>query len=241
MESRTGGGYLRFGDGDVNLLWHESSLEQPPHDGLTVEMREAFSLVGPGIMKCLPLHSARFGMYDGMRPGHHGTEDEWAERFLYRCFEYFIGQPIYSMVALAYTAAVDAPFAVDFLRFLKSTRPVFTGNAGTPPHIVRALFGSTDHVAAPPRDAYAEIDRLERQTLDLVSKRGGYSVVAMAAGCGGRPLAKRLIKNGGDSLFVFDFGSLLDIFCGWKTRAWFDLTGRDRDYWDDLLAQVGKA
>ena len=41
-------------------------------------------------------------------------------------------------------------------------------------------------------------------------------------GCSGRVLAKRLYNNV-ENIFLFDFGSLMDILCGWDTRAWISL------------------
>jgi len=71
------GAYLRFGDGDVNLLDGADDMLQSCSAQLSREIREAFNLQGEGIMKCLPLHSPRFGIWPGMAPGIHGADDEW--------------------------------------------------------------------------------------------------------------------------------------------------------------------
>ena len=66
------GAYLRFGDGDVNLALGISDMKQPPNVSLAHEMRKAFAINGPTILKALPLHCKEFGgLEDGMFPGNH--------------------------------------------------------------------------------------------------------------------------------------------------------------------------
>lgn len=221
------GAYLRFGDGDVNLLHGERELLQSSSVRLSQEMEEAFSLQGAGIIKALPLHSQRFGIWPGMRPGIHGVDDEWAERLLTRCYPYFIGAPIYSSVALAYLAAFDSLTATNFLRFLKEQSPIFVGNMNVPEEVIHQLFNSVFSIRTPERNSYDEIDRIEQETIACAKQfEGAYKVVVVAMGCSGRILAKRIYQRE-SNLFLFDFGSLLDAFCGWNTRAWMDLAPYD--------------
>lgn len=227
IANKTRGAYLRFGDGDVNLLHGEDELFQSSDVHLSKEMQEAFDLQGVGIMKALPLHSPRFGIWPGMEPGIHGAEDEWTERLLAHCYPYFIGTPIYSAVALPYIAAFDPATAVDFLRFLKEQSPIFVGNGNVSEGIVSKLFGETAHIRTPDHSSYAEIDRIEQETVDCLRQfERKFKVIVIAMGCSGRVLAKR-IYQGGSNVFLFDFGSLLDALCGWNTRAWMELAPYD--------------
>lgn len=216
------GAYLRFGDGDVLLMSGQNDSLQTADRRLAMEMQEAFNLSGPGIMKCLAIHSRRFGLWPGMAPGVHEVDDVQACKLLARCHRYFIGTPIYSPVALAYAVVFDQPLALSFLRFLKDRAPfLFIGNQNVPDEVLSRLFGSsTERISTPSKNSYAEIDRIEsdaRRALD--ARKDRFSVIIVAMGCSGRALAKR-IYMGGYNAFLFDFGSLLDAFCGWKTRTW---------------------
>jgi len=231
MERKVPGGYFRFGDGDVNLLYGEDELLQEANPKLQYEMEETFSLSGEGIVKSLPLHSKRFGIFPGMRPGVHEVDDAWAERILERTYRYFIGMPIYSPIALHYTAVYDPDFAISFLRFLKSRRPIFIGPANVPKDIVYTLFDNDIYIKSYPIpqkiagkiNSYDIIDNLENEVNKVISRNDDeFHVVVVAQGCAGRPLAKRLLGSH-RNLFLFDFGSLLDALCGWNTRAWIEL------------------
>lgn len=224
ISSGTRGAYLRFGDGDVFLMTGRNDSYQSADSQLAIEMREAFNLHGPGIMKCLMIHSRKFGLWPGMAPGIHEVDDTFASGLLSLCYEYFIGTPIYSPVALPYTAVFDQEQAVSFLRFLKAQEPVmFVGNEDVPDSILARLFGTMSRVLTPPSNSYTQINRIEQDVRRILDAQGDrFGVVIVAMGCSGRPLAKRIYTQGYNA-FMFDFGSLLDAFCGWNTRAWITI------------------
>jgi len=233
------GAYLRFGDGDVNLLNGEDELLQTSNPKLKKEMRESFSLSGDGVIKGLMLHSKLFGAYPGMKPGIHLTDDDWAIKFLRRCYKYFIGEKIYSHVALSYLAVFDRNYTLDFLRFLKNLNPIFVGNEKIEKTVLFKLFGDCLSIDTPAKGSYSKIDEIETSLLRLINNsREDYVVVVVAMGCSGRVLQKRILKNTNKKVFLFDFGSLLDAFCGWNTRAWMDLSGVSSDYFIKLINEV---
>ena len=79
------------------------------------------------------------------------------------------------------------------------------------------------------------IDRILQETLERATSPGGdWRAVVVAAGAAGKVLQKRLYRRR-VSVFSFDFGSLMDAFCGWRTRAWMELAPYDvRELLDDL-------
>jgi hypothetical protein len=222
------GAYLRFGDGDVFLLTGLNEAYQSADSHLAIEMQQAFALHGPGIMKCLMIHTAQFGLWPGMAPGIHEVEDATARHLLSNTYKYFIGNVIYSPVALPYAAVFQPQLAIEFLKFLKTSNPVlFVGNRDIPDEIVCRLFGPIPRVPTPSSNSFTEIARIEadiQSVLDSHSKRFGIIITAM--GCSGRPLAKRIYSQG-YNVFIFDFGSLLDAFCGWNTRTWIRIAPTD--------------
>ncbi|WP_156925324.1 hypothetical protein [Nitratidesulfovibrio termitidis] len=220
MASQKGGAYLRFGDGDVYLAHGTDDALQTSTPDFTREMREAFRCNMPGVLKALPIHSARFGHEEGMSPGVFLMRDAAAERFLRRTLECFTGHPIYSAVALHYQFSADFEYTLEFLKLLKRNAALFVGAEDVPEADRSLLFGNAPHVRTPMKDSYRAMDRIEQEAARHLASRENYGVVVVATGCAGRVLIKRLLHRGLTRFFYFDFGSLLDILCGWNTRTW---------------------
>src|SRR5436309_5559911 len=164
------------------------------HAGLCGRNEGGFFLVGEGHTEIPSIAFQKIRRVAGMKPGVHESSNEWAESMLARTFPYFIGERIYSHVALAYVAVFDRPYALDFLSRLKSHAPIFVGNREIRPEVLGALFGLGPRIPSPPRYAYAEVDRVTRETESALDCCGdSYEVVAMAIGCAGRVVAKRIL------------------------------------------------
>ncbi|MEG6506983.1 hypothetical protein [Nitratidesulfovibrio sp. 1201_IL3209] len=225
IHAQRGGAYLRFGDGDIYLANSMNDALQTATPEFAKEMREAFQCNMPGVLKALPIHSEKFGCEEGMSPGVFLMRDEAAERFLRRTLECFSGHPIYSAVALHYQFVVDFEYAVAFLKLLQQNTTLFVGAGDVPDADRNLLFGNAPHVCTPMKDSYRALDRIERETVAALENRDAYGVVVVATGCAGRVLVKRLLRRGLTRFFYFDFGSLLDIICGWHTRTWHTRAG----------------
>jgi hypothetical protein len=222
------GVYMRFGDGDVCLLRGKDDSYQSAKSALRDEMNDSFSLKGPGVLKSLCIHSKLYGSEKEMFPGNHLSSDEEATEMLKQVYPFFVGYRIFSHIALHYMASYYPGAANVFLKQLKKQAVLFIGNEDTDPSTVKRLFGEVIHVKTPARNAYDKIDIIEKEAMDILSKKQGFGVVVIAMGCSGRILAKRLYQNI-PQFFFFDFGSLLDGISGNKTRAWLELTEVDYD------------
>ena len=175
-----------------------------------------------------------------MEPGLHSSADEWATNILKKTYPYFIGSPIFSSVALSYQAIQDLRYTAFFLGQLKRQCLVFVGNHKADPKTLEALFGEAPHIKTPHDGTFGEIARIEREVdMHLKTLNSSFGVIVLALGCPGRVLAKRLLRKS-HNIFIFDFGSLLDALCGWNTRAWMEMCGHERAYWNKLLGEVGK-
>jgi len=232
--------YLRFGDGDVNIIRGKPTIAEQSSPKFAEEMREAFALYGEGIIKCLMIHSNKFGKMPEMRPGEHEMDSGMAEAELKRCFEYFIGCRIYSHAALSYTAVYDRVFTLQFLKFLKSTHPLLVGNQDLSPRVAEQLFGRRSFIGTPSRDAYRDMDRIQKEVVTLLREQTPeFKVCVLSMGCAGRVLAKRIYLEK-MPVFFFDFGSLMDAFCGNHSRAWIEMANLPQGYWEQLLNAVGE-
>jgi hypothetical protein len=239
IENKIPGAYLRFGDGDIELMEGEDDSYQKKNKLLAFEMREAFSLWGPGIFKCLPLHSKKYGMMPHMIPGIHEVNDIGAENILIRTYRYFIGHLIYSPVALSYVTAYDRVYSIAFYKFLKKQNLIFVGNEKADSDVLYKLFGIDTHIKSPSHSSFSQIDRITSElTRSLEAKKGNYTVVIIAMGCAGRVLQKRIV-NKEFNCFLSDFGSTLDIFCGNKTRAWMEIDNTiDINHYPEILNKL---
>lgn len=240
MNKKQRGAYLRFGDGDINLLEGKAEALQTADKKLQKEMREAFSLRGETILKSLPIHSDKFGYSPGMIPGMHKADNLWAENLLRKVFPYFVEEKIYSPIALHYLAVFNQGLALKFLRTLKSFNPIFVGNELVPENIILKLFGSTKHIKTPVQNSFKKIDEIEQGVLlELKRRDKNYEIIVLAMGCAGRVLIKRLLASQ-KNIFIFDFGSLIDALCKWHTRAWIDLANVNRNYWEEFLNKINE-
>ncbi len=221
------GAYLRFGDGDVNLVIGSNDMLQDANSKLSAEMREAFGMNGSTILKALPLHCEEFGgLESGMFPGNHEWPYDACVNFVRTVSPLWQDElrDVYSQVALHYLAVYDPNLCIRFLKFLRSQNCVFVGNENVPQSIRKLLFGERcQFVPAPSRQSYTQIDRIEQECLQVLTSSNEYKVVVIAMGCSGRVLQKRLLQQV-DNVFLFDFGSLLDALCEWDTRAWISLS-----------------
>lgn len=224
------GAYLRFGDGDINLAYGKVDMMQEPNPRLQQEMREAFALDGPTVLKCIPLYCKEFDGYEeGMDWNVHLCGWQGSQLLLDDC-KVLWGAPItdvYSHVALCFAATQYQEYCFEFLSFLKTQRIILIGNQFIPDWLRQLLFSEECvFIPAPARQSYLAIDRLEEQVLAASSGMDGYKVIITSMGCSGRPLQKRLWQQL-DHVFLFDFGSLMDALAGWHTREWIRVTQFD--------------
>ncbi len=222
------GAYFRFGDGDVVLANGQNDSYQKFNVSLQREMREAFSLNGENILKCLPLGCKEMGGWEkGMFPGNHEQPYEWCLEMIGLAAPLWNGEmnDVYSMTALAHCATNRIDLCMEFLQFLKrSNCCLFVGNGKIPSSLIELLFGpQCQFIQTPSDNSYDAIDRIEQECLEASEAVLGYKLIVTSMGCSGRALQKRLWHKL-DNVFLFDFGSLMDAICGWNTRDWIGLT-----------------
>ena len=217
------GVYMRFGDGDVFLLNNISDSSQTANEFLATEMLEAFRVNDVNVFKSLAIHSNLFGFEEGMFDGNHKNTDSLSLNLLQSTYMYFIGQKIYSPVALHFIASQNPKRANTFLKTLKLKTKMFIGNQDISSSTIKMLFGNVKCIKTPSLNAYNEIDRIYTESIEEIKRFDDFGVVVIAMGCSGRPLMKRLFNNSAQSFFLFDFGSLIDGFEGVNSREWLSV------------------
>jgi len=219
IEQKKRGAYMRFGDGDVYLATGRNSMLHKSTRKLREEMKESFSLKGPGIIKALMMHSEMYGREEEMFVGNHLVTDKTANELLRYVYPFFVGYRVFSHIALHYAATYYPAVAHNFLRSLKKQTILFIGNENTPEEIVIKLFGQVKHIKTPAKNSYDKIDIIEKEAAAILENQDKFGVVITSMGESGRVLMKRLYKKN-YNIFFFDFGSLLDGICGNETRTW---------------------
>lgn len=217
--SKQKGVYMRFGDGDVLLMNMKIDSFQKPNLQLAKEMKEAFECKGQHVHKCLAIHSEKYGFEKGMYIGNHLVTNINADYLLKNTFQFFIGENIFSPIALHFMASNNIKRAKEFLKILKTDTKVFIGNKSLKKEVLNKLFGEVKYVETPEKNAYIEIERIYSEAKNELLGLNSFCVVVVAMGCSGRPLMKRLF-NDNFNIYLFDFGSLLDGFNGDLTRTW---------------------
>lgn len=214
--------FLRFGDGDLNLVEGLPDMMQRPHLELAHYMKTAFSLRGFNVIKTLPLQSEMFGVWPGMAPGVHMADDSGASSMASRALHWFVGEPVYATAALHHTIIYNYNLAISLLKLLKQRCPIFVGNVETPLLVRNALFGAGHvHVRTPASQAWEAASRVHGELRKYVADASSHPppVIIFAAGCSGRAMAARLWTQN-NNVYIFDFGSLLDFLSGQQTRQW---------------------
>ncbi len=218
ISEKVSGAYMRFGDGDINLANGFDDLYQKSSAKMNFEMKEALSISGNGIMKCLPIHSKLYGHSKEMTPGYHLGDDTWVIKLMSKSYRYFIGEKIYSPIALSYCLVFNVPKAISFLRIIKAQETIFVGNNNIKYEIRSKIFGEHIFIESPPRNSYEEIDRIFMEIKSYLTKNK-FLLIVIATGCSGRVLQKRLIREE-YNCFILDFGSSIDYLTSIQTRQW---------------------
>lgn len=219
--SHRSGGYLRFGDGDINLMYRKDDLYQAASDKISNEMKMAFNANGQDVYKTLPIHSNKFGYSIGMYPGAHLSDDRWATCQLVSTFKYFIGNKIYSPVALSYSYINDKSRFKKTLLAINQHSVILVANEEIPESLLLNLFSNPVIVRCPKSNAYSSMDEVENILTNEIQncRPNDYKVIVIAMGCSGRILQARMLQKK-LNCFYFDFGSTMDLLIGNVTREW---------------------
>lgn len=238
VESNTPGGYFRFGDGDVALATGVTELLQQSNPTLRRYMKDAMRLKDDRILRTLPLHTKEWDtLEDGMFPGNHESPLDWCEE-LYGKFQDIVSEEditLYTNVALAHIAVQDPNSAADFLKKIRPKVKYFIGNEETPRSLLNILFDEhVKFIKTPASNSFSKFESIYKEFTEQVGDDDEFSVVVTSMGCSGRAMQKRIWDNY-KNFFLFDFGSVMDAFCGTNTRVWMELTKFDSDAFLELL------
>lgn len=240
IRSKKKGAYLRFGDGEIYILRNKGkSRNQSYSKQLADELEQAINLNDSGVFKSLAINSTKYGSESGMGPGIHERPDQEAERILLNSYEFFIGSKVYCPVALHHQLITNPYYSVRFMCLLREHKPIFIGSENNDQNIISDLLDSKLFIKASHVNNYASVDDIESKVLLEIERNSlDYEVIVFSCGVSAKALINRLYRRVERPVFLFDLGSVVDLFHGRTSWTWVKKSGRDDDYISALLQKI---
>lgn len=231
--------FCRLGDGDVLLANGGRAGWQSNMGNITKEAQEFLALSGDGVLKTFPADSKKYGIEDwkghpvGVEAVECNTDKQsnFVDNLMSLAKKFWTdidSSNAYSVNCFWYPACYDISTFVNFFQILNKSckNQIYIGNENDQPEILKKLFNNlSTHIKTPPRDAYSQIERIYTETCEAIEKfnEAEYVLVAIASGCSGRCLGKRLWKSSvlqSKTIAILDLGSVIDALHNRITRGW---------------------
>ena len=216
--------YTRFGDGDVEIMMGNDQQNHKYSEGLSTELREAFSIIDDNYLKGLAVnYPVERGMSYGLFLPY--AKNKVMEDYLKATFSLDSGYQFESAVFFHFLSVFNPAMINEFLNaVIRPKRKMYIGNI--PQESVEKLIGKVDYyVETPFKNAYASIDSWWPSVEKNLSN---VDMVIPAAGMASRVINKR-IWNLNLDVQSFDIGSVVDAVDKRKSRKWIKLLGHRID------------
>ena len=240
ISNKCTGFYLRFGDGDFNIVEGKHDMLAVPTINFQHWMIETMKISDDSVMTCIPHHCTKLNTLEiGMFLGNHEYGFESVQKFINTLTKIRNKIPniLYTNVALSYCSSHDPDLVVKLHKEIKKHQVVYIGNNIYSNEFIKKLFGSTvDRINTSSRDSYLEHDIILDQFDKLYHEKyeiNNFFIIIMAAGCGGRAFSGELYYKyyqKKQNFFILDYGSLLDFLWGYNSRAYMDLDPPNTEY-----------
>jgi hypothetical protein len=246
IENKNKGAYLRFGDGDLNIMEMKDDSYNRCNLLFSNELKESISINDNNYLIGINLICDKYGLLEpGMFPGNH----EWPEKIcddfykkicaiICRNFNNF-----YSQIALNYLITMKQPDAIEILYKLKllclQNNTIFIGNTNINRDIIKLYFGNYSFIECKQKNSYDDINSVEHK-LSHQLRSDKYNIVICCMGVATRVLIKRIWNNNITNYFILDFGSIIDALSGIDSRAYISLTNFNNNQFNNNFAYFEK-
>lgn len=202
--------YVRYGDGEMNLMLGEGGGGQRPDPKLGLETRELFDLNDSRLMLGLSMHRYEEGM--------EGLFESWPQP-QYEQFK----QPrrFENAIMPHYYLTFKPALMKNLMNDIREARPIHVGWSMTD-SLIRSL-NPGGGVAIPELDAYDQIDRITDDVLQMVGEDGPMPMITLAAGPMKCALVGRILERN-VPVQIVDLGSVVDFVTGVNSRSWISKT-----------------
>jgi len=233
IEQNETGAYLRYGDGDFNIMTGKSDMYNSFNSQFSNELRESVIIDDKNYMKGFCLMCNKYGLLENnMWPGNH----EWPENLCDNFYNILLTirnkhlTDYYSPVAFNYYITTYPEKSYELMNKLKSlcqqhnNNVLFVGNSTIKKEVIKLYFGEKyDFIECPSRNSYDNIDEIENNLIKHINKNTDYKIIIICCGVTSRCLIKRIWKNTNlkTKYFLLDFGSIIDGLSGINSRQYY--------------------
>lgn len=234
IESKTPNLYLRFGDGDFNLMDGKADMLAAASREIQAAYVELWKRLTDRNMIAVNYHCKSLGtLEDGMFPGVHECPHSYARRCTDRAVANVPSlSMLYSAVALHHILTTNMSLYKLFLESVrKNGSTILLCNREFSSENLTSYFGKHIKIGASSRDSFVERDRIWGEFDAALGTCDKFTVCILALGCGGRALTYKLIdmiQDNSSNVLIIDIGSSIDVLMGLNnTRAWVEITKPD--------------
>lgn len=231
ISKKQSGRYLRFGDGDFNLMEGKADMLATPNHQLQSDLKAVVGSLKPNDLFAVNFHCKELKtLEEGMYGGVHEVPVHIAYYNIAKLLEKNpTCKTIYSTVALHHVLSQNPSYFASLLKLIKKNNSTLILHSDTfETSKLTTLFGDHISIKAPSKNSYDHKERIYNELREVSKNLQAYTVIILALGCGGRamvPQLEKILESTNQPYFILDFGSPIDILMGYKhTRAWIELT-----------------
>jgi hypothetical protein len=222
--------YLRFGDGDFNLMDGRGDMLAAPSAAIQQEYALSFKLLNETHMIGINYHCKENNTLEhGMRGGVHQCPIHIVNQNIQQLKQRLpCISKLYSPVALHHVLILRPDLYAKFLKTIqKNNATIIIGNREFSHNDLLFYFGQHHKINCNFRDSFNERVQIAEEFETIVRNCNSYVVIILATGCGGRAMCHRFIQLLNQyklDAIIIDIGSSIDALMGKNTRAWIEYT-----------------
>lgn len=236
--------YIRFGDGDFNLMKGESEMLA----SFSQEIQHSYErllthYLNENHMISINYHCKKLNTLEkGMEPGVHEYPDEAVFQNS-QIIKHYLPRldKMYSHVALHHVLVHDPDLYTHLLKAIqKNISTIIIANKLFDPKKLQFYFGNHSFIGGNANESFAERERIWAEFESIVTELKDYTVCILALGCGGRAMSYKMLEvidKHKKDVFLLDIGSSIDVLMGYNTRAWIDILKPNVDVINELLIE----
>ena len=230
ISNKEKGAYIRFGDGDLNIMYGLNDSYNVCTPLFKTEVRESICIDDDNYLKGVCLMCNKFGLLEDKMWGgnHEWTEDACNDHYskIHNIRKKHLTD-YYCVVVFNYLLTTYREQSYEYMYNLRSlclnNDVIFIGNNNIKTDIVNLYFGEKySMIECPSNNSYSAINGIENQLINKINENDNYKIIIMCCGVTTRCLIKRLWINNNinANFFMLDLGSIIDALCGIVSRQY---------------------
>ena len=234
IKNKKNGTYIRFGDGDFNLMDGQHDMLAMPSQDIIDNYKLTIQSLTSTDMISIPFYCKSLNTLEiGMKPGIHEYPDNIALDYINRMTNYIQNlTKLYSHVALHQVLVHNPELYSTFLKtIIDNNSTIIFGNTNFDKEKINYYFGNNIYIGANSNNSFNERERIWEEFNKINIDK--FTVCILALGCGGRAMSHKFIHK---NMLIIDIGSSIDVLMGLRnTRAWVEMTNPNIDIINKIL------